>query len=197
MGIIPCSTPGGNISADGQTGHEPGLIMINYGTNDGLHHSNPDDTFASIVRSLAALRKSSPSAQIIVIIPFGQYFASELKKAVEIHKKAHPKDKKIAIIDLGQAVAATLAEKNHLMGGLHPNERGHANFRGSYHPTNDKYPSSELKRKIALIKIYFCKYFAVLLLLYITQVQSTEIFAMIIQLLLIIYNPYCYEYVKN
>ncbi len=124
----------GNISANGQTGLEPGLIMINYGTNDGLHHSNPDDTFASIVQCLAALRKSSPSAQIIIIIPFGQYFASELKKAVEIHKKAHPKDNKIAIIDLGQGVAGSLEEKNHLMGGLHPNDRGNANFAAAIIP---------------------------------------------------------------
>ena len=124
----------GNISAYGQTGQEPGLIMINYGTNDNLHHSNPDDTFASMVQSLASLRKSSPSAQIIIIIPFGQYFASELKKAVEIHKKDHPKDKKIAIIDLGQGVAGTLEEKTHFMGSLHPNDRGHANFAASIIP---------------------------------------------------------------
>jgi hypothetical protein len=124
----------GKISAYGQTGSEPGLIMINYGTNDDLHHSNPDDTFASMVQCLAALRRSSPSAQIIIIIPFGQYFANELKKAVEIHKMAHPKDKKIAIIDLGQGVAGTLAEKNHLMGGLHPNDRGHANFTAAILP---------------------------------------------------------------
>lgn len=118
----------------GQTGQEPGLIMINYGTNDHLHHSNPNDTFASIVQSLNALRKSSPSAQIIIIIPFGQYFANELKKAVDMHKKTHPKDKKIAIIDLGQGVAGTLGEKNHLMGGLHPNDRGHANFTAAIIP---------------------------------------------------------------
>ena len=61
--------------------------MINYGTNDSLHQSNPSDTLASIVQSLAALRKSAPEAQIIVIIPFGQYYAKELKEAVEIHKK--------------------------------------------------------------------------------------------------------------
>jgi len=124
----------GNISANGQSGQEPGLIMINYGTNDILHHSNPDDTFASMVQSLAALRKSAPSAQIIIIIPFGQYFVSELKKAVEIHKKAHPKDKKIAIIDLGQGVAGTLEEKTHFMGSLHPNDRGHANFAAAIIP---------------------------------------------------------------
>ena len=65
---------------------------------------------------------------------FGQYFVSELKKAVEIHKKAHPKDKKIAIIDLGQGVAGTLAEKDHFMGSLHPNDRGHANFAAAIIP---------------------------------------------------------------
>ncbi len=124
----------GKISGYGQTGQEPGLIMINYGTNDHLHHSNPNDTFWSMVQSLAALRKSSPSAQIIIIIPFGQYFASELKEAVEMHKKTHPKDNNIAIIDLGQGVAGTLEEKSRFMGGLHPNDRGHANFAAAIIP---------------------------------------------------------------
>jgi lysophospholipase L1-like esterase len=118
----------GHISAYGKAGQEPSLIVINYGTNDSLHKSNPSDTFASIVESLAALRKTAPDAQIIVVIPFGQYYAKELKAAVEIHKQAHPADAKIAIIDLGPAVARTLAAKNGLMGGLHPNDRGHALF---------------------------------------------------------------------
>ena len=118
----------GHISAYGRTGQEPSLILINYATNDALHRSNPSDTMASIVGSLAALRKSAPDAQIILLIPFGQYYAKELKEAVAIHKKAHPADAKIAIIDLGPAVAKTLAAKNGLMGGLHPNDRGHALF---------------------------------------------------------------------
>ena len=118
----------GHISAYGQAGQEPSLIMINYVTNDSLHKSNPSDTMASIVQGLAALRTSAPDAQIIVVIPFGQYYAKELKEAVAIHKKAHPADAKIAIIDLGPAVAKTLAAKNGLMGGLHPNDRGHAIF---------------------------------------------------------------------
>lgn len=118
----------GHLSAYGDTGQEPTLIMINYGTNDALHRSDPSDTFASIVQSLAALRKAAPDAQLILIIPFGQYYAKELKAAVEVHKQAHPADTRIALIDLGPAVAKTLAAKNGLMGGLHPNDRGHANF---------------------------------------------------------------------
>ncbi|HEY3320676.1 MAG TPA: SGNH/GDSL hydrolase family protein [Planctomycetota bacterium] len=118
----------GHISAYGETGQEPALIMMNYGTNDSLHKSNPSDTLASIIQSLAALRKSAPDAQIILIIPFGQYYAKELKEAVAIHKKNHPAETKLAIIDLGRAVANTLSAKNGLMGGLHPNDRGHAIF---------------------------------------------------------------------
>jgi lysophospholipase L1-like esterase len=118
----------GHISAYGKTGQEPSLIMINYGTNDSLHKSNPSDTLASIIQSLAALRKSAPDAQIIMIIPFGQYYARELKEAVAIHKKNHPADNKVSIIDLSPEVAKTLAAKNGLMGGLHPNDRGHAIF---------------------------------------------------------------------
>lgn len=45
-----------------------------------------------------------------------------------IHKQARPADAKISIIDLGLAVARTLAAKNGLLGGLHPNDRGHAIF---------------------------------------------------------------------
>ncbi len=63
-----------------------------------------------------------------MIIPFGQYYAKELKEAVAIHKMTHPADAKVAIIDLGPAVARTLAAKSGLMGGLHPNDRGHALF---------------------------------------------------------------------
>jgi lysophospholipase L1-like esterase len=116
----------GHISAYGPTGEEPSLIVINYGTNDALHKSNPSDTRASIPQALAALRRSAPAAQIIIIIPFGQYYAKELAEAVEIRRKASPPETKIAIIDLGPAVAKTLAAKNGLMGGLHPNDRGHA-----------------------------------------------------------------------
>jgi hypothetical protein len=118
----------GHISAYGPDGQEPALLLINYGTNDVIHSANLSDAFASVVQSLAALRESAPDAQIILIVPFGQYFAKELKAAVEIHKRTHPADSKIAIIDLGPSVAKTLAAKNRLMGDLHPNDRGHALF---------------------------------------------------------------------
>jgi len=117
----------GHISAYGNPGQEPALILINYGTNDALHKSNPSDTQASMVQSLAALRASAPAAQIIVLIPFGQYYAKELKLAVETHRKSHPADTKVSIIDLGPTPARTLAT-NGLLGGLHPNDRGHAIF---------------------------------------------------------------------
>jgi hypothetical protein len=42
----------GHISAYGQTDQEPSLIMINYGTNDILHKSNPSDVAASITKWL-------------------------------------------------------------------------------------------------------------------------------------------------
>lgn len=118
----------GHISAYGDVGQEPALILINYGTNDALHKSDPSDTAASIVQCLAALRASAPDAQIILLIPFGQYFAPELKKAVNIHRANHPADGKVAVIDLGPGVAKALAVKNGLLGGLHPNDRGHALF---------------------------------------------------------------------
>jgi lysophospholipase L1-like esterase len=118
----------GHISAYGQDGQEPSLILINYGTNDSLRGANPGDILAGIVQSLAALRQCAPEAQIVILIPFGQFCARELKQAVEIHKQNHPADTKVSIIDLGPAVANSLTGNNHLMGGLHPNDRGCANF---------------------------------------------------------------------
>ncbi len=118
----------GHLSGYGRTGEEPSLITINYGTNEAVHKSNPSDTKASIVQSLSVLRKSAPSARIVIIIPFGQYFAAELKDAVAIHRKNHPADKLIHIIDLGPEAARALTVKNGIMGGLHPNDRGHALF---------------------------------------------------------------------
>ena len=69
---------------------------------------------------------AAPDAQIILLIPFGQYEASEIKEAVEKHRKENPADKKVAIIDLGSGLARNLDNKNGLMSGLHPNDRGHA-----------------------------------------------------------------------
>ena len=118
----------GYLSAYGQAGQEPALILLNYGTNDSLHGSNPSDTLASMTQGLAALRKSAPEAQIIVLIPFGHYYAKELRQAVQTHLGNCPSDHKLSIIDLGPSVARTLSARNGLMGGLHPNEKGHANF---------------------------------------------------------------------
>ena len=124
----------GHISAYGQIGQEPSLIMINYGTNDILHKSNPSDTAASITQCLTALRASAPNAQIIILIPFGQYYAKELKDAVDARTKARPADAKIVISDLGPEVARNLNVPNGLMGGLHPNDRGHATFAAAIIP---------------------------------------------------------------
>ncbi|MDF1741958.1 MAG: hypothetical protein P1U86_22545, partial [Verrucomicrobiales bacterium] len=72
--------------------------------------------------------RSAPEAQIIILIPFGQYFADELKQAVATHRQTHPDDQKVSIIDLGPKVPKTLSGKDGIFGGLHPNDRGHANF---------------------------------------------------------------------
>jgi hypothetical protein len=64
----------------------------------------------------------------------GAYYSVELKDAVDARKKARPADAKIAIIDLGPEVAKNLEVPNGLMGGLHPNDRGHANFAAAIIP---------------------------------------------------------------
>lgn len=118
----------GRMSGYGELNQEPSLILINYGTNDILHKSNPSDTRASIVQAIAALRKSAPEAHIVLLIPFGQYYADALKQAVIIHKKNHPGDEKVAIIDLGDEAKHAIYSKDTPFGGLHPNDRGCATF---------------------------------------------------------------------
>ena len=118
----------GCISAYGQTGQEPSLIMFNYGTNDTIHPTDAEDVRASIYQSLVSLRKAAPEAQIVYIIPFGQYKAKDIYEMVGLYKKENPQDKKIAIIDLGPDAARSLTVKKGFWGGLHPNPRGHANF---------------------------------------------------------------------
>ena len=124
----------GHLSAYGGTEQEPGLILINYGTNDILHKSNPSDTKASINQGLTALRQSAPKAQIVVLIPFGQYYAKELREAVLAQQYATLPDQRIALIDLGPGVARSIAGNGGLLGGLHPNDRGHANFAAAIIP---------------------------------------------------------------
>ena len=121
----------GRLSAYGGRGQEPALILINYGTNDGLRKSNPSDLKASINQSLEALRKSAPDALIIVLVPFGQYCAGMLREAVELRRNANPSDSRISLIDLGPGVARSLTPKDpkeRSFGDLHPNDRGAANF---------------------------------------------------------------------
>jgi len=118
----------GRFSAYGATGQEPSLILINYGTNDSLHRSNPDDVIASMAQSLEAMRQAAPEAQIVYIIPFGQYKAAETYQIVTDYQKNHSADKRISIIDLGPETARALTVKNGYWGGLHPNARGHADF---------------------------------------------------------------------
>ncbi|MDX9982261.1 MAG: SGNH/GDSL hydrolase family protein [Lentisphaeria bacterium] len=124
----------GRLSAYGGTDQEPALILLNYGTNDGLHKSNPSDTKASINQGLAALRSAAPNAQIVVLIPFGQYYAKDLKDAVAARQNAPEPDRRIALIDLGPSVARSIAGNGGVLGGLHPNDRGHANFAAAIIP---------------------------------------------------------------
>ena len=119
----------GHLSAYGQTGQEPSVITINYGTNDALWHSNPSDVQASIAQCLAALRKAAPEAHIFLIIPFGQYMADDIHRTARAYQAAHPDEKRLSIIDLGpDAARALTAPSKGYWGGLHPNARAHATF---------------------------------------------------------------------
>jgi len=136
----------GHLSAYGQENQEPALIVINYGTNDALWRSNPLDTSASMVQALAALRKSAPEARIVMLVPFGQYFVKEIKAAVATHQQNHPGDTKVSVIDLGRGVAKTLAAPKNLLGGLHPNDLGHANFAAQIIPQVMSLLAADAKR---------------------------------------------------
>ena len=117
----------GRLSAYGQVDQEPSMILINYGTNDAIHHKNPSDVKASMTQGLAALRQAAPEAHLFVLIPFGQYMAGELKQTVNDYPAAHPDDQRVTVIDLGVGAARALRD-NGYWGGLHPNPRAHAVF---------------------------------------------------------------------
>ncbi len=118
----------GHISAYGEAGQEPAVILINYGTNDAIHPTDASDVKASMAQGIEALRKAAPNAHIFILIPFGQYKTQELHAAVAAFQSAHPNDQKISIIDLGPDAARALTPKNGYWGGLHPNPRAHATF---------------------------------------------------------------------
>jgi lysophospholipase L1-like esterase len=116
----------GHLSAYGQTGQEPGLIFINYGTNDNRSEVPNPDGILRLTEGLSALRASAPDARIVLLIPFGQYFAKEIHSAVKNYQETHPGDTNLSVLDLGPGLARALAAKNGLLGGLHPNDKGHA-----------------------------------------------------------------------
>ena len=118
----------GHISASGAIGQEPSVILINYGTNDALWKQNASDVQASMSQCLFALRKAAPDARIVILIPFGQYKAKELYRAVNEFKTACPDQRRLSVIDLGQDAARALTVKKGYWGGLHPNPRAHATF---------------------------------------------------------------------
>lgn len=118
----------GHISATGSAGREPSVILINYGTNDALWKQNAGDVQAGMSQCLIALRRAAPEAHIFVLIPFGQYKAEELHRAVHAFQSARPGDQRLTVIDLGPDAARALTVKSGYWGGLHPNPRAHATF---------------------------------------------------------------------
>lgn len=118
----------GRISAYGAVGQEPSAILINYGTNDAIHPSNPSDVQASMAQCLEALRKAAPDAHIFFIVPFGRYKAAEIAATVNAYRTSHPDERRLSVIDLGPDAARALTPKGGYWGGLHPNPRAHAVF---------------------------------------------------------------------
>jgi len=117
----------GHLSAYGEVGQEPSIILINYGTNEGLNNMNTSDIQASVQQCLEALRGAAPKAKIVLIVPFGQYEVQALRAALAAYQAAHPDDHLVQLIDLGPSVASALKDGDY-WSGLHPNLRGHAFF---------------------------------------------------------------------
>ena len=117
----------GHLSAYGETGQEPSIITINYGSNEAFSAANKSDLQASITQGLDALRGAAPEAQIFLIIPFGQFSAEVIHAAFSAYRSAHPNDQKVAIIDLGVNLRYGAADGGY-WSGVHPNLRAHATF---------------------------------------------------------------------
>lgn len=117
----------GHFSGWGGVNQEPTLILINYGTNDKTWFnakSSASDFTASVRQGLAAVRSAAPRAKIVVLIPFGQFGAKDLKAAVQ--ERITNGDTNIALIDLGPEIARALSSPGKPFGDLHPNAAGHA-----------------------------------------------------------------------
>jgi lysophospholipase L1-like esterase len=125
----------GHLSAYGQTRQEPAAILINYGTNEALSHSDLSDTQASVTQSLTALRRAAPDAWLCVFVPFGlentilypdgAAYRQALQAGLAGYRAGHPSDRNITLVDLGPSVANALAS-NPYGGGVHPHVAGHA-----------------------------------------------------------------------
>ncbi|MGL4737801.1 MAG: GDSL-type esterase/lipase family protein [Cellulosilyticaceae bacterium] len=61
---------------------QPDVVVINHGTNDALH-GQPVEAFEVAYQSLLEdVRVRYPQAKVLVLIPFGQYLADEIRRVV-------------------------------------------------------------------------------------------------------------------
>ncbi|MFM0663325.1 SGNH/GDSL hydrolase family protein [Paraburkholderia sediminicola] len=125
----------GQISAYGALNTPPGLILINYMTNEALKSANLSDAQASVTQALAALRASAPLAVIVVLMPFGlqysatypQTYVTALRQGVGAYQASHPFDTRISLVDFGVGLATTLNNAQFATGNfVHPSVAGHA-----------------------------------------------------------------------
>lgn len=67
----------------------PDVVVINHGTNDVLHEQ-PVEAFEKGYQSLLKdVRARYPQAKILVLIPFGQYFADVIRRVVAADGKSY------------------------------------------------------------------------------------------------------------
>ncbi len=92
----------------------PDAVFINHGTNGS--------TAAQIKTFMESMRTAAPSAKIVLIVPFGQYAASNMTTALSDYQAAHPADTKVYKIDTGVDYDNTGA---YTTDGLHPSVSGH------------------------------------------------------------------------
>ena len=125
----------GHLSAYGGIGQEPAAILLNYGVNECLNHSDKAAMRDSVISVLTALRRAAPRTEITVLVPpgladtriypNGPAYITALHAAVAAYQAAHPADRKAVLVDLGPDVARALGSPAY-GGGVHPHAAGHA-----------------------------------------------------------------------
>ena len=102
---------------------EPDYILLMQGTNDGIVGVADGRVIEGVQSWLEAIREQAPSAQIMVLVPFGGFMREALAEGVANYLEAH-QDPQVHFIDLGEAAEELVASLS--FDEVNPNIDGHA-----------------------------------------------------------------------